>query len=446
MQVIVYLLILIFVPAISAYATPDAPDFEVTIEKGKIFFNNSEYAKALEEFNTAVSAKPDDPAANWWLGVSHLKAGNHEKAIAPLIKATRDPELSVTADYYLGTAYYKMGFFEDAKESFESVLAHSPPEDLKSYTHDYLDNINKQMSAGKGDISVLADKSAKPLRLTFAPGIQYDTNAILSPDDEKLVSVMGIKKGSSDWRTVLYLDGTYNLLDKENWLLGAGYSVYQNFHKRHSSFNTNVQSLSAFSKYSNDPISVKAEYDYEYTFFGGHRFSSIHSISPVLTVAECPQTYSELTYAYHKNHYWNSHLAATNSDRNGHNNSIGISQTIIFTNAIYLVAGYNFDVESADRDYWGYDGDKFSASINAVKNPWRLDFGIENYIRKYKDYDPVASLIRSDHTHTYSAGITRALSQRVDIVLMYDFVRSNSNIESFAYKRGISSIFATIKF
>ncbi|MEK6529179.1 MAG: tetratricopeptide repeat protein, partial [Nitrospirota bacterium] len=295
MQFIVYLLILIFVPITSAYANPVAPDFEVTIEKGKIFFNNSEYAKALEEFNSAVSAKPDDPAANWWLGVSHLKAGNHEKAIAPLIKATRDPELSAAANYYLGTAYYKLGFYDDAKESFEAVLAHSPPEDLKSYAHDYLDNINKQISGERMGVP------AKPLELTFIAGIQYDTNAILSPDDERLVSIMGIKKGASDWRSILYLDGTYNLLNKENWLLGVGYSVYQNFHKRHSSFNTNVQSLSAFSKYSKDPISVKAEYDYEYTFFGGHRFSSIHSISPVLTIAECPQTYSELTYAYHKN-------------------------------------------------------------------------------------------------------------------------------------------------
>ena len=439
MQFIVYLLILIFVP-VSVYANPDAPDFEVTIEKGKISFNNSEYAKALEEFNSAVSAKPDDPAANWWLGVSYLKAGNHEKAIAPLTKATRDPELSVTANYYLGTAYYGLGFFEDAKESFESVLAHSPPEDLKSYAHDYLDNINKQISAGQRDIPT------KPLKLTFASGIQYDTNAILSPDDEKLVSVMGIKKGANDWRTVLYLDGTYNLLDKENWLLGVGYSVYQNFHKRHSGFNTNVQSLNAFSVYSKEPFSVKAEYDYEYTFFGGHRFSSVHSLSSTLSVIECPHTSSEVIYAYHKNYYWDSHLSTTNSDRRGHNNSIGISQIVRISHAINLTAGYNYDMESAIRDYWSYKGDKFSVSIDAVKNPWRFDLGAETYSRKYKEQDPVAAIIRADRTHTYSAGITRALSQRVDIILMYDFVHSNSNIESFAYQREISSIFATIKF
>lgn len=439
MQFIVYLLILIFVP-ISVYANSDAPDFEVTIEKGKIFFNNSEYAKALEEFNSAVSAKPDDPAANWWLGVSYLKAGNHEKAIAPLTKATRDPELSVTANYYLGTAYYRLGFFEDAKKSFESVLAHSPTEDLKSYAHGYLDYINKRMSAEQRDIS------AKPLELTFAAGIQYDTNAILAPDDEKLVSVMGIKKGSNDWRSVLYLDGVYNLINSKNWRAGAGYSVYQNLHKRHSSYNANVQSLSAFSVYSKDPFSVKAEYDYEYTFFGGHRFSSIHSLSSVLSVIECPHTSSELTYAYHKNYYWDSHLATTNSHRRGHNNSIGISQIVRISNAIHLTAGYNYDVESAIRDYWSYNGDKFSVSIDAVKNPWRFDLGAETYNRKYKEQDPVAAMIRADRTHTYSAGITRALSQRVDVILMYDFVNSNSNMESFAYKREISSIFATIRF
>lgn len=442
MQFIVYLLmsILIFLPTISVYANPDAPDFEVTIEKGKIFFNNNEYAKALEEFKSAVSAKPDDPAANWWLGVSYLKAGNHEKAIAPLTKAAQDPEFSITANYYMGTAYYRLGFFEDAKESFESVLAHSPPEDLKSYAHDYLDDINKQMSAEQRAIS------AKPWELTFATGIQYDTNAILAPDDEKLVSVMGIKKGSNDWRSVFYLNGVYNLIKSKNWLAGAGYSVYQNLHRRHSSYNSNVQSLNAFSEYSKEPFSVKAEYDYEYTFFGGYRFSSIHSLLSVLSVIECPQTYSELTYAYHKNYYWDSHLATTNSDRRGHNNSIGISQIVRISNLIHLTAGYNYDVESADRDYWSYDGDKFSVSIDAVKNPWRFDLGTETYNRKYKERDPVAAITRADRTHTYSAGITRALSQSVDVILMYDFVHSNSNIESFAYKREISSIFATIKF
>jgi tetratricopeptide (TPR) repeat protein len=444
MRLIAAILILFFIPFI-AYAKPDVPEYEVTIEKGKIFFNNSEYAKALEEFNSAVSAKPEDPAANWWLGVSYLKAGNHEKATAPLTKAARDPELSVTANYYLGIAYYRLGFFDDAKKSFESVLAHSPPEDLKSYAHEYLADINKQ-PAKQRDISALSYKSAKPWELTFAAGIQYDTNAILAPDDEKLVSAMGIKKGSNDWRSVLYLDGTYNLIDKENWLSGVGYSVYQNLHKRHSSYNTNVQSLSAFSVYSKDPFSVKAEYDYEYTLFGGHRFSSVHALSSKLSVIECPHTFSELTYAYHKNYYWDSHLSTTNSDRRGHNHSIGISQIVRISNAIRLTAGYNRDVESAIRDYWSYKGDKFSVSIDAVKNPWRFNLGADTYNRKYKEQDPVAAIIRADRTYTYSAGITRALSQRMDVILMYDFVHSNSNIESFAYKREISSIFATIRF
>ncbi len=185
MRLVIFLLALSLISS-AAFAKSGTADYELNITKGIVLFNDGDYAEASEKFNSAVSADPQNPAANWWLGVSRLKAGYAEEAIVPLVKATSDPKFAVAANYYMGIAYYRLGSLDDAKDAFDAVLALSPSDELKISSREYLDEIEKLQLTEK------EYRPAKPWAITLASGIQYDSNAILIPDDDRLVSLMGV--------------------------------------------------------------------------------------------------------------------------------------------------------------------------------------------------------------------------------------------------------------
>jgi tetratricopeptide (TPR) repeat protein len=92
-----------------------------TMLHGKLLFFQQKYDQAAEIFAEAVVANPEDPEANRWAGLSHLRDGNPRYALRYLEKAARDSDAESLR--ILGEAEHKLRRYEDAERHLAAAIA-----------------------------------------------------------------------------------------------------------------------------------------------------------------------------------------------------------------------------------------------------------------------------------------------------------------------------------
>ena len=84
----------------------------------------------LAEYTDRAANYPTDLALKYELGRRQLLAGQYDEAIASFQQARRDPRRQPRALSYLGQAFAKKQWFQEAAENFEKALELEMPEDL----------------------------------------------------------------------------------------------------------------------------------------------------------------------------------------------------------------------------------------------------------------------------------------------------------------------------
>jgi outer membrane protein OmpA-like peptidoglycan-associated protein len=113
--------ILIFLLAL--YTTGYSQALKELLEKGDRFYNKKDYVDALDAYTQAVNSSPEDPEANFKLGLTYLYTEKKTKALPYLEKAYRmKPEVDEDFDYHLGMAYQYTHQYGKAKKHYEDFL------------------------------------------------------------------------------------------------------------------------------------------------------------------------------------------------------------------------------------------------------------------------------------------------------------------------------------
>lgn len=90
------------------------------VEQGDNFYGKKNYKKALEAYQSALDANPDDAAINLKVGLSYLYSETKSKAAKFISKAYRlNPNINDQIDYHLGLAFQNTNEFKKAIEHFE---------------------------------------------------------------------------------------------------------------------------------------------------------------------------------------------------------------------------------------------------------------------------------------------------------------------------------------
>jgi outer membrane protein OmpA-like peptidoglycan-associated protein len=109
-------LILIFYGAFGA----QGQSLKDLLDKGDRLYARKDFIDALEIFNQAVNMSPDDPDANFKLGMTYLYTENKSKALPYLEKAYKiKPEVDEDFDYHIGLAYQYSHLYGQAKRHFQ---------------------------------------------------------------------------------------------------------------------------------------------------------------------------------------------------------------------------------------------------------------------------------------------------------------------------------------
>ena len=421
-------ILLVFVLSLSAAAQTV---YDQYMSKGTSSLEGKDYGAAEEAFRAALKEKPDDYKATLYLGIVLSRKGLKEGESLlkkALLMNPRDPNTNLQ----LGLYYLNRSIYPEAMDYFENTIDLAPGSEYSSEAEKYL--------KGAGT------KQAKPWILDAALGMQYDSNVILGPDNQPLPA--GISR-KSDWSAVGYLRGQYDIVSTQNFRLTPSYTVYQSLHAKLSHFNVTDQVGGIDAVYDiSDAIALKGTYTYEYVLVGDNPYDFAHTLTPAVVLKEGGGFSTSVNYSWSKFHYMNSDLFVDNSDRTGFDNLVGVTQQVPLGSVMELRAGYTYDHDSTRNDFWAYRGNRGFANL-AIKFLQSLtaDLYGEYYDKRYEGIDPaISGSARHDKVQTYSLTLTKRLSHTFSVVVGQLYVRNQSNIDAFDYKRAITSVFLTARF
>ena len=97
-------------------------DLDKLLQEGAAFNRQSDYTRAIPVLRQAINLAPQNPTANYLLGVALLQSGHPADAVAPLQIAAQATSGDYAAAGYLGDAEMELKEFSLAAEAFLSAV------------------------------------------------------------------------------------------------------------------------------------------------------------------------------------------------------------------------------------------------------------------------------------------------------------------------------------
>jgi len=103
------------------------------IEQGMQLIEESDYDAALESFESAIAYGEDSELLYRGEGIAYMGQGDYESAVSAFLKSLENAGGSVTdlqfdTNYYLASAYYKLGEYEEAEKIYNAIIGLRPKE------------------------------------------------------------------------------------------------------------------------------------------------------------------------------------------------------------------------------------------------------------------------------------------------------------------------------
>ena len=113
--------------AVCCPAQPANPgELEDLLKNGSALSQQADYVHAIPLLRRATELAPQNPSANYLLGVALLESGHPADAVAPLRIAAKANPVNEPAEGYLGDAEMEQNEFALAAETFQTAVARSP--------------------------------------------------------------------------------------------------------------------------------------------------------------------------------------------------------------------------------------------------------------------------------------------------------------------------------
>lgn len=398
---------------------------------GMTLVRAGEYRKAVEVLREAVKAAPDDPQANFYLGVALNRLSEKEAETVlkrSLFLTPDDPYVN----FELGLFYFNKDVNAEASDYFENVLSLNPNGEYAAQAREYLKRI-----AEKG--------KEKPWEINFLAGMQYDSNVVAFGDGP----LPAAYPQKSDWNGLINLRGNYSLIKDQTIELTAGYSLYQTLHTRLSDLDVTQNLLDLSFLYGLLPnVKLRGAYAYEYLFLGGNGYDQAHMVSPAAIVNFEEWGSTTLEYKYRHTSYRNFGAFTNNTDRNGDNHYVGVTHTVPVGKSYSLWGAYSHDEDLTQAGFWDYHGDRGAVGVRALL-PHNVvaDLSGEYYRKRYEGEDPaIPGIVRDDSQYTVTVTLMKMLTPTFSLIAMEQYSRNQSNVAFYDYVRTVTSLFVNARF
>jgi tetratricopeptide (TPR) repeat protein len=498
-RALVYLSILASLAAGTALASEQS---ELLYSRGLIELHANRVDKALEYFDKAVEADPNDPYALYYRGVTRNRAGRYAESVSDLQAAMKlKPDLSEAA-FDLGFGLVQTGQYEEATKWLEQAQQTPTLEGEASFFLGIAQLRTKQLDKARANLQRAAQKNpelepearyylgvveyqdgntakaeehfaaanaaspgtavgkeaaefreqtkagvaptaAKPFGLWGSAALQYDSNVTIGPSEEDVQAAIGVEP-ESDGRFAFTLGGQFAPLNTKPARLALGYEFFQSIHFQQDDFNT--QDHRPYITLSGDagPVQWGVHGQYDYYFLKLNSFFQQWMALPWVTVPEGGFGRSEAYYRFRSRDFYD----ATFKDQGAFNHAFGLRQFFYIgdTPEQNISVGYRYDFEDTFRDTlssdaYQFDGHAFDAGVG-WKLPWEIYTNFD-YVFRIRNYDD-ASGGRDDYEHRILLVGRKPITDMFAVSLGYFGIFNDSDtatgLDEFDYTRNIVSI------
>ncbi|MEW6068145.1 MAG: tetratricopeptide repeat protein [Nitrospirota bacterium] len=316
---------------------------EGIFEKGLSEFKAENYEEALELFEKAYKANPNDPQLIYYLGLTHKEMQNFTEA-EKFLKETIKLNLKVSeVNFLLAEVLYNMGNYDEAlntindvinnnvkpaqsyylkglilmrsKRNTEAIEAFKKAAEIDPSLRQQADfqiasiylqdrEFKKAGETFKGLITVdptsdwalyskdyleALEKVVPPYRLNIGVGLQYDDNVLAVPVDESLVDI----GKQDDWKRTYSLLGEYAIYSSNSWNVRAAYSLNIVQYSK-SDYTTNsgetifsqdtvTHTVSLMPSYNTEKTVTSLLFSYSYLEVDYTKYTQSFNIKPMYT-------------------------------------------------------------------------------------------------------------------------------------------------------------------
>lgn len=392
-----------FVSPHVGFAADDAGKAEIAYSEGLLAYQNQQFEAAAANFARALQLNPKHDQAAYFLGVSHYRLGQKDKARREFVHA-------------------------------REIANPGPVQDL---SESYIRSIDQ----GE-EIAVAAQsESGAAGRRWFAYAnlsTSYDSNVPLNPDDLTLATLPSDK---SDAEFALRGGGGYKLVQSKHYQMTPEAYYYQSLHPRLSGFNYGLTHVQIGNRFSFGKVGAGLPVMYEFSTLGTSKFVQNGIANPMLSYFWLDRMLTQVGMQTTYSDFFQTVSGAQNRD--AWNIQPGMWQYIFFNDRKHYVSvGYNFERNYAKGSDWKYNANTI-ALTTLLPMPAKMDLYLFGRFTVNMNFDNVDSIIgtrRKDTVYMAGAELSRKFMKVIDVNLHYNFWKDNSNQAFFSYIRNVVGV------
>ncbi len=430
---------------------PKAPD--LTYLLADVLYGMGSYQEALGYADEAIreGVRPAQSAFLKGLILAKLKRG--KEAIEAFGKAKAiDPSMAQQSDFQTAVLYVHDRDYKKAKKLFQGLITANPTSDWAQFSKDYLKAL---------------DKVPPRFRATVGFGYQYDDNVLATPTVQGLVPV----NRQADWKRVYSLFGEYTLYMQGPWNVKASYALNIGQYNRKNYPTTNGGTPVFSQDTISHTISVMPTYNtaksvlglllsYNYLSVDYTKYLESYTINPSYTLVMGGNNIGQVFVRYRRDdqtqHFFEKKFgvsleSAENRSADNYGGGLGYFYTFLQGNGLVSLKA-EYDYNDADGSNWVYNGEKVSAGLlyplfgNTLKNKLKANLYGELYNQDYSHVHTTYLVKRRDDNYTGQASLTYTVLKPVDVSVGYAYIKDDSNIGVFDYRKNLYTMSVEYKF
>jgi tetratricopeptide (TPR) repeat protein len=371
---------------------------------------------AMVDFRIATEDPRSALEKKYYMGLIYLRLQELDNAAKAFdeVGAAKDPVLSPSALYYKGVLFFTNAQYEQAKHPFEEVIDTSQDPKLDQQAEEYLDKIANAIAYQR-----IAEQK---WNLTGTVGLMYDSNVLLSPDNQV---AQGIVQNKGDVRLLTAAALEYRPYFSEVHEFATRFNM-----NMMNSSNPNVSTADAWD------YSLEAPYTYKSTLFGkGYRLTVRPGYEMLYMALSTDQAKKDIlnstyvafdnTFVMHENWYatYTFHFrhdesllnlgdpGYTTSDDNATSNQYYLRTSQMFLlnqskqEAIVPSGGILHNVAVGKNK--SYDRFEVGTSYMRPIGAYAFNIGLNYYYLTYPSADPG----REDNYFSLSSGVSKPITE-----------------------------------
>jgi len=402
---------------------PDQPDF--LYDWAFLKYKQKKYDESADLFTEVVKKNPSDALAHYHAGMSLYETKRYSKALNYLLKsAEMSSVIQTNASYYAGVCYWYTGNIKNAVEKFTFVKDHADTEELKANALNWLQTAETEQPK----------KAVRPYSFYLKLGYQHDDNVMLEPDEPLST---GAASDESDSAFEAFFSGSYNFINGENLVVGAGYSHYQTLHQDLNEYDLTGSMGNLYAEYRFQPFTFALRYLPSFFWVDFEKYLERHQFRPELTWQVNDVFSTKFSYTYSVYDYFKE----LDENRDGNVNEFGVDAYYNILSKSYLFGGLGYEKNSADADE-SYGGFNMKAGVS-LELPWALNLLMTTkyYSRDYDDEDIQYKVKREDTKYFAGISLSRRIYQDwLKIQAEFDYTKNDSNLKDYEYDRKVTGL------